>query len=78
MHPGERFTIVFATAVDRLPVENTGVETDFEIAVPRSAPWVEVLVGEVWVFLKDGSRIVTAASVDARGRSLLPLTGASR
>jgi anti-sigma factor RsiW len=46
---------------------------DFAIDLPRTAPWVEVVVGDRRIFLKDGGQISTAARPDSLGRYILPL-----
>ncbi len=63
----------FGSDVDRLVVNNRGSSASFEIEIPRHAPRVEIHVGGRRVFLKEGSRITTAASLDARGRYLISL-----
>lgn len=63
----------FTTDVDRLTVENAGATADYEIELPRGAPWVEIRVGARRVLLKEGLRIATEAPEDARGRFLVPL-----
>ncbi len=63
----------FTSGVDHLAIANGGSTADYEIALPRGAPWVEIRVGERRVLLKDGPRVVTDAPVDAQGRYLLPL-----
>jgi hypothetical protein len=63
----------FTTDIDRLTVE-AGEETGhYEIELPRSAPWVEILAGERRLLLKDGARIVTTAAVGTAGRYSLRL-----
>lgn len=63
----------FTSGVDHLTIANDGSTADYEIELPRGAPWVEVRLGERRVLLKDGPRVVTDAPVDAQGRYLLPL-----
>jgi anti-sigma factor RsiW len=58
----------FTAEIDRLRIETGSEPTDFEIAVPRDAPWVEVVVEARRIFLKDGSRVITEARADAEGR----------
>jgi len=50
-------TATFAAEIDRLRIITGSAPTDFEIAIPRPAPWVEVVVGGRRVFLKDGPRV---------------------
>jgi len=66
-------TATFTTGVDHLTIENGGSTADYEIELPRSAPWVEIRIGARRVLLKEGPRVITDALVDARGRYLLPL-----
>jgi len=47
----------FAAEIDRLRIVTGSAPTDFEIAIPRQARWVEVVVGDRRVFLKDGPRV---------------------
>jgi len=58
----------FTAEIDRLRIETGSAPTDFEITIPRDAPWVEVVVGGRRIFLKDGSRVITEARADAEGR----------
>lgn len=64
----------FTSDVDQLVIENEGSSADFQIHIPRDAPWVEIRVAGRRVFWKHGSQIVTEGRVDAQGRHLLPLT----
>ncbi len=66
-------TATFTAGVDHLAIANGGSSADYEIELPRNAPWVEVRIGARRVLLKDGPRVITDAPVDARGRYLLPL-----
>jgi len=63
----------FTTDIDRLTVEAGEDAGHYEIELPRSAPWVEILAGDRRLLLKDDSRIVTAPAADASGRYSLPL-----
>lgn len=63
----------FTSDVERLVVDNTGSAASFEIHIPRTAPRVEVRVGDVRLVLKNGDRIVAAAQADAAGTLRLPL-----
>ncbi len=63
----------FTSDVGHLAIANDGSTADYEIELPRSAPWVEIRIGANRVLLKDGSRVITDAPVDARGRYLVPL-----
>jgi hypothetical protein len=66
-------TATFTTYIDQLTIERGGPSADYEIELPQSAAWVEIRAGQRRLLLKEGSRITTDASVDARGRYLLPL-----
>jgi len=66
----------FTTGVDHLAIANGGSSADYEIELPRSAPWVEIRIGARRLLLKEGPRVITDAPVDARGRYLVPLTSA--
>ncbi len=67
-------TATFTAGVDHLAIANGGSSADYEIELPRSAPWVEIRVGPRRLLVKDGARIATEAPVDARGRYLLRLS----
>jgi len=67
-------TAAFTTDVDRLTIQNSGSAADYEIELPRGAPWVEIYVGTRRLLLKDGDRVVAEAPADARGRYVLPLS----
>ncbi|HKA60703.1 MAG TPA: hypothetical protein VKD28_18950 [Gemmatimonadales bacterium] len=47
----------FNAEPDRLRIETGNATTNFEIAIPRRAAWVEVIVGEQRMFLKDGPTV---------------------
>lgn len=63
----------FATDLGRLTIGNGGSLADYEIELPRSAPWVEIAVGERRLLLKDGARIVPDMPIDPQGRRFLRL-----
>jgi anti-sigma factor RsiW len=63
----------FAAEIDRLRIITGSAPTDFEIAIPRQARWVEVVVGGRRVFLKDGPRVTTEARTDSDGRYIISL-----
>lgn len=63
----------FTSDIDRLSVQSTG-RARFEILIPRSAPSVEIVVGEHPVFRVDASRVVTGTPGDGEGRYVLPLS----
>ncbi len=66
--PGPSFT----SNPDRLVVDNRHSTADFDIAVPRTAPRVEIRIGGRRVFAKHGAEITTAAPDSAPFR--IPLT----
>jgi hypothetical protein len=63
----------FTSDVDRLSVRSAGTAR-FEILIPRSAPWVEVLAGDTPVFRKRADRVVTQTGPGADGRYRLILS----
>jgi hypothetical protein len=63
----------FSSDVDRLSVRSAGT-AGFEILIPRSAPWVEVLAGDTPVFRKRAARVVTPTEPGADGRYRLVLS----
>lgn len=65
--------VTFTTDVDRLTVANEGATADYEVELPRAAPWVEIQVGERRLILKQGSRLVTDATADSGGRYVVPV-----
>lgn len=64
----------FTSGVDHLSIANGGSTADYEIELPRGAPWVEIRLGARRLLFKDGPRVITNAPVDARGRYVLALT----
>lgn len=62
----------FTSETHRLTIDNAGSAASFEIAVPRSAPRVEIRVGERRLYLKEGSRI-DAPTAGADGTRILSL-----
>ena len=63
----------FHSDVDRLLVESKTPGAAFEVEIPRSAPSVEIRVGERVVFRKESSRIVTSALMSKDGSYRLML-----
>jgi hypothetical protein len=45
----------------------------FDVRIPRSAPWVEILQGDNPVFLKEGTRITASGARNLAGGYVLPL-----
>lgn len=72
-----RGAITFTSDPDRLLVRQ-GPRTRLEITIPRSARSIDIRVGARRIWSKQGSRIVTAARRDAKGRYFLPLTATRR
>ena len=64
----------FTSELDRLIIGNTGSTGTFEIRIPRAAPRVEIRVGALPIFLKEGPRVTTEQPPEASGSYLLPLT----
>lgn len=62
----------FTSDVDRLTVRSVG-RVRFEILIPRSAPSVDVLVGETPVIRKRAGEILSGARPDPEGRYTLQL-----
>jgi hypothetical protein len=67
----------FSSDVDLLSVRSAG-PARFEIFIPRSAPWVEVLAGDTPVFRKRAADVVTETEPGADGRYGLELSSPSR
>jgi hypothetical protein len=65
--------VTFTSHVGRLLIDNAGSSADFEIHIPRTAPHVEIQVGNRRIFLKEGSSVVSPVPADASGAYLLPL-----
>lgn len=64
----------YTSDAERLVIDNQGSVATFEIQIPRAAPRVEIQVNGDRIFLKEGRRITTDQSTDAKGRYVLPLT----
>jgi hypothetical protein len=62
----------FATGANGLTIGNRGSSADYEIELPAAAPWIEILVGDTRLLLKDGDRILTSAPAIG-GRYRIPL-----
>jgi hypothetical protein len=58
----------FNAELERLRIETGTRATDFEVAIPRDAVWVEVVVEGRRVFLKDGARVITEMRPDSKRR----------
>ncbi len=62
----------FTSNADRLVIDNRHSTADFDIAVPRGAPRIEIRIGERRVFAKRGATITSAAQDSAPFR--IPLS----
>jgi hypothetical protein len=63
----------FQTDVDRLTIANEESDADYDVEVPRSAPWVEILVAGRRLFLKHGAVVAPPIAPDGQGAYSLPL-----
>ncbi len=63
----------FSSEVDRLSVRSAG-PARFEILIPRSAPWVDILAGNTPVFRKRAGEVLAEAEPGADGRYDLRLS----
>jgi len=61
-------TATFSAGSDRLVVEARGRAT-FEVRIPRTAPRVQLMVGDKRILLKEGSHVVTEPSGYCRSAS---------
>src|SRR5262249_46705624 len=66
-------TARYVAEIDGLRIETTGGLADFAIAIPRTAPWVEIVGGDRRAFLKDGARVVADTRPDSLGRYVVTL-----
>jgi anti-sigma factor RsiW len=64
---------VFRTDTGRLTISNNRSVADYEIDLPRTAPWVEILVARRRLFLKNGARVVGEMSTVDDDRYSMPL-----
>jgi hypothetical protein len=67
----------FSSDVDRLSVRSAG-PARFEVLIPRSAPWVDVLAGDTPVFRKRAAEVVAESEPGAGGRYGLKLSRSAR
>jgi hypothetical protein len=63
----------YSSSVDRLVIDNLGATADFELQIPRAAPWIEIRMDDERILLKEGSRVTTAGSASPGGSYVLPL-----
>ena len=63
----------FTAGEDLLVVEDRGHAATYEVLIPSTAPRVEIRVGERQLFLKEGTRITTAATAGRSAPYLLPM-----
>ncbi len=62
----------FTSNATRLLIDNHGSQASFEVAIPRAAPRVEIIVGDERVLLKEGARVTGAANADGSYLISLP------
>ena len=65
----------FTSNADQLVIDNRSSAGDFEIAIPKAAPRIEIRVGSRRVFLKDHSVIVPALPDSGPSRIALAQLG---
>lgn len=68
-----RDAATFTSQEGRLLVEDRGPGATYRIGIPRTAPRVEIRVGDRRLFLKEGPRVTTAGSPQGPSGYLLPL-----
>ena len=61
----------FTSGAGQILIDVRDPTVTFEIRIPRSAPWVEIRVGDDRIFLKEGSRVTTSGSKNVTGGYLL-------
>jgi hypothetical protein len=65
----------FDSGLDRLMIDNRGSTADFEVQIPRSAPRVELRIGERVVLSSQMGRITTAGAPGPDGVYGIPWSG---
>ena len=77
VHPNGDLSIVydatFTSDINRLVIDNQPTSAIFEIAIPRSAPRVEIEVHGRRVFLKDRDQVTAGGVTVANQQYLIPL-----
>jgi hypothetical protein len=68
-----RASASFTSTAKGLVIANTGTAATFEIEIPRSAPRVEIRVGDRRILLKLGGRVVADAKQETGGHYTLAL-----
>lgn len=68
----------FTTDVDRLTIDNRDSAADYEIEIPRDAPFVAASIGRRQILLKDGDAFATGLPTDERGRHVFSLSTPER
>ena len=68
-----RDAATFTSQEGRLFVEDRGLGVTYQIGIPRTAPRVEIRVGNRRLFLKDGPRVTTTGSPQGSSGYVLPL-----
>jgi hypothetical protein len=62
----------FLTGVERLTVATEGSVADYEVDLPRNAPWVALQVGGRRLLLKQGEKVTSDVSPTPDGAYVLP------
>ena len=57
----------YASGAGRLTIDNRALSASYEIGIPRSAPRVEVRVGDRRLFLKEGAALPVTPAPEADG-----------
>jgi len=63
----------FTTELHGLAVENEGSRVDYDLELPRGAPWVEVRTGRRRLLLKQGDSVIATRPAEVDGSYLIPL-----
>jgi hypothetical protein len=71
-------TVTFTTHTGGLLIDNSGSTADYQIDLPRGAPWIEIQVADRRLFLQDRGRQVASAPADPSGRYVLTLVPRGR
>ncbi|MGQ0703618.1 MAG: hypothetical protein ACT4PM_10850 [Gemmatimonadales bacterium] len=66
-------TPAFTTEAQQLIIENRGVAADYDIEIPRRAPWVEIRTGARRLLLKQDDRIESDRVCHKPAASAVPL-----
>jgi hypothetical protein len=66
----------FSTDGERLVIDNSAPSADYEIDLPRGAPWIAIRVAGTRVLLKQGDRVTLSRGVAQSASWIVPLTAA--